>query len=116
MGMDYCYAGSASYGRFSEELNTVVELFGAIRDEHTVTKTVAFEITEDVTYRYKFPKGTPEAFYRWANDPYGDFDHEQTKTIYNFMLPKWKEVKKISPQIADELECCIGDSSYWSIH
>lgn len=61
--MDYCYAGSASYGRFSEELNAVVELFGAIRDEHTVTKTVAFQITEGVTYRYKFPEGTLEAFY-----------------------------------------------------
>lgn len=114
--MDYCYAGSASYGRFSEELNAVVELFGAIRDEHIVTKKIAFKITEDVTYRYRFPKGTPEAFYHWANDPYGDFDHDQTKTVYNFMLPKWKEVKKISPQIADELECCIGDDSYWSIH
>ena len=34
MGMDYQYAGSASYPRFDRELCSVAEVFGGVKTEH----------------------------------------------------------------------------------
>lgn len=115
MGMDYTYAGSATYFRFGDEHNKVVKLFGAIESSHIVKRTESFQTVGDLNYRYKFPEGTPDAFYKWANEPFGYFNYEQTKTVYDFMQPKWEEVKEISFQIAQELEYCMEDHSYWNI-
>ena len=100
MGMDYSWAGSASYPRFDKELCAVAEVFSGIK-------------TNDK--KFVFPEGTNEVFVRWFNDIYGDFTEEETKTIWEH-ISKHTEVEEISHQIWYELKMCNEINESWYIY
>lgn len=109
MGMDYKYMGSASYPRFNDELEGIVKLLGG----KTITKRKSQENCTIVEYfmeetlEYKMPKDAPKAVCKWVNNPYGSFNFDETYDIYTYLIPKKKEIEKISPQIIGELQSCI---------
>ena len=102
MGMDYGYAGSATYSRFFNELRAVANVFGGIE-------------TENLQERFVFPKGTNEILVRWFNNIYGeDFTVEETKVVWECVL-QHPEIKNISRQIWCELEMLDLEEEAWYI-
>lgn len=118
MGMDYVFAGSASYPRFNNELEEIVKIFGG----KTITNRKPKEQCDMIEYfmeeplDYALPKGTPNVFIKWSNDPYSDLTSSETKDLFNFMKPEWNKVKNVSHQIADELESLVDYNMGWSIN
>lgn len=117
MGMDYKFAGSASYPRFNDELAAVVKLFGGKmqtnrkpREECTMVEYFMEEPLE-----YTFPDGAPTVLCKWANDPYGEFTFEETEELYSILKTKWKKVKAASRQIAYEFDELHSWESRWHI-
>ena len=103
MGMDYQYAGSASYPRFDAELGEVAKEFGGV-----------FDPVPGHRGKYTFPDGTSEILIRWFNDPYAeDFTVEETKEVC-MCVAKHPKIEDISYQIWFELEmcCALGDAWY----
>ena len=117
MGMDYKYCGSASYPRFNDEVKGIVELFGGkmITNRKPKEQCTMVEYFMEEPLKYDFPKGTPEVFIKWANNPYGKFTRKETKEIYNFIKSKKRLAEKISHQIIGEFECCVEDNCAWKI-
>ena len=99
MGMDYSWAGSASYPRFDRELCAVSEVFGGIKTEHLKNREntenerpfgywFGFLSSDDANEKkFIFPEETNETLVKWFNDIYGDFNSEETKAI-------WEEISK----------------------
>lgn len=118
MGMDFRYAGSASYPRFNDEMKKIVELFGGEmtskrkpQEECTIVEYFMEEPLE-----YKMPEGTPDYFIKFVNDPYAeDFTVKETKEIFEFIKPKLEEVRVISSQIVSELETLVENEEPWDI-
>lgn len=101
MGMDYSYAGSASYSRFDEELCAIAEVLGGVLTEQT---------------KFVFPEGTNETIVKWFNNIYGDdFTVEETKTIWEY-ISKHPEIDEISHQIWYELKTCVELNDAWCIY
>lgn len=126
MGMDYQYAGSASYPRFDRELCAVAEIFGGIKTEH-LKEREATESERPCGYwfgflssdnsdkpKFIFPEGTNKTLIKWFNNVYGDFTVEETKIIWKY-IKEHPEVKKISHQIWSELQELISDDGEWYI-
>lgn len=103
MGMDYYYAGSASYPRFNSEVCAVAEVFGGIKKENI--KALEFV----------FPEGTSETLVKWFNNIYDEFTAEETKEVWG-CVSKHPEIKDISSQIWRELEYLVEDNEGWSIY
>ena len=102
MGMDYEYAGSATYSRFFNELRAVVKVFGGIE-------------TENLQERFVFPKETNEILIHWFNNIYGeDFTVEETKVVWD-CISQHPEIEDISRQIWYELETLVEYGEGWSI-
>lgn len=99
MGMDYSYAGSASYPRFNEELCAVAEIFGGVK----------------VGAVFDFPIGTNETLVKWFNNIYGDFTCEETKAVWE-LVSEHPEIKEISHQIWRELEAVVEFGEAWYIY
>ena len=100
MGMDYGYAGSATYSRFFNELRAVAIVFGGIE-------------TENLQERFVFPKGTNEILVRWFNNIYGeDFTAEETKAVWE-CVSQHPEIEDISGQIWYELEMLNEGNEAW---
>lgn len=118
MGMDYRFAGSASYPRFNDEVKGIVKLFKGkmVTNRKPQEECTITEYFMEKPLNYTFPKGTPMVFMKWANNPYEDLSEKETKELYNFLKPKWKNVEKISHQIAYELETLVDTNWSWSIH
>lgn len=116
MGMDYIYAGSASYPRFNDEVKGIVELFGGkmVTNRKPQEECNIIEYFMEKPLKYSFPDGTNKIFMKWANDPFESLTEKETKELINFMKPKWEEARKISDQIIYELEC-LDDDSGWCI-
>lgn len=117
MGMDYRFAGSASYPRFNDEVKAIVELFGGKmqtnrkpREECTMV-----EYFMEEPLKYTFPEGTPEVLSKWANDPYSDLTVKETQELYSVLKTKWKKVEKASDQIAEELSILHSGRMKWHI-
>ena len=72
MGMDYRYAGSASYPRFNDEVKGIVELFGGkmVTDRKPQEECTLIEYFMEKPLKYSFPEGTNKVFMKWANDPF----------------------------------------------
>lgn len=133
MGMDYRYAGSASYSRFSYEITEVAKLFDAVETVDLINAKKKFEEKNldengniinfdyffgygmDVKHKYSFPNGTNETLVKWFNNPYGDYTVEETKEIYEEINKKREEVEEISEQIMYELDRLVDNSDYWYI-
>lgn len=126
MGMDYNYAGSASYLRFDRELCAVAEVFGGIKTEllkqHEETEGDRFLgywfgfLSSDGSNepKFVFPKKTDKLLVKWFNNIYCDFSVEETKAIWEY-ISKHPEIKEISSQIWEELESCVEDNAGWFI-
>ena len=118
MGMDYTYAGSASYPRFNNEIKGIVELFGGrmISDRKPPEACTMVEYFMEKPLKYEMPEGTPKTFIDWVNNPYEWFSNKKVKEIYEFLKPKIAEVKEISDQIVYELESIIECGDSWQIY
>lgn len=127
MGMDYKYAGSASYPRFDRELCSVAEVFGGIKTEH-LKEREATENERPFGYwfgflssdfsdesKFAFPEGTNETLVKWFNQPYcEDFTEEETKAVWE-QISAHPEIQDISRQIWRELEQLVEAGENWYI-
>ena len=127
MGMDYQYAGSASYPRFDRELCEVASVFGGKLSEHTEDiKNTENErplgywfgfisSDEQKDDKFVFPEGTDKTLVRWFNNIYsGCFSLEDTKHIFE-LIKQHPEIESISPQIWEELKCLSECGDGWFI-
>lgn len=127
MGMDYRYAGSASYPRFDRELCAVAEIFGGIKTEH-LKEREATESERPFGYwfgfissdnsnlpKFVFPEGTNETLIKWFNDIYGEFTLKETKIIWK-CISEHPEIQDISCEIWYELEQTIDNEEGWYIY
>ena len=126
MGMDYRYAGSASYPRFDRELCSVVEVFGGIKTEHLKEREVTENerpfgywfgfLSSDSSDlpKFVFTKETNEVLVKWFNNIYEDFNKEETKIIWE-NISAHPEIKEISNQLWYELEMLVKYDEEWSI-
>lgn len=126
MGMDYEYAGSASYPRFDRELCDVAAVLGGIETEHLKER----KSTEDVLpFRYwfgfassddsdepkfAFPETVDRTVVKWFNNIYEHFTAEETKTVW-IAISSHPEIQEISPQIWEELESRAKYAEGWHI-
>ena len=132
MGMDYRYAGSASYSRFDREIEQIAHLFGGVNTkeldkakENCGTELVVdgklnlscmFGYTKDVDVKYTFPEKTPEILIKFFNDPYGTFSEKETVQIQKQFNKKKSEIHEISPQILTELNQLVLRKEAWYIY
>ena len=127
MGMDFSYAGSASYPRFDRELCAVAEVFGGIKTEHLIERETTenerpfgywfgFLSSDDSDKpKFVFPKETNETLVKWFNNIYEYFTISETKTIWE-LVSQHSEIKEISSQIWTELEECVEYETGWEIY
>ena len=99
MGMDYQYAGSASYPRFDRELCEVAKVFGGIETAHLKERReteserplgywFGFLSSDDSKeQKFSFPEGTNDILVKWFNDIYSEsFTPEETKIVWKIYL------------------------------
>ena len=128
MGMDFQYAGSASYPRFDQELCEIAKIFNGTESEHLKQRKEAQSkktfgywfgfLGSDKTEKPKFifPKGTNEILVRWFNNVYNEnFTSDETKIIWE-NISKHPEIKEISNQIWEELEILCEENEPWRIY
>ena len=126
MGMDYQYAGSASYPRFDRELCSVVEVFGGIKTEHLKEREVTENerpfgywfgfLSSDSSDlpKFAFPEDTNEVLVKWFNNVYDEFSEEETKIVWE-RISAHPEIEEISSQLWYELEMLVKYDEEWSI-
>lgn len=128
MGMDYQYAGSASYPRFDRELCEVAKVFGGIETAH-LKKRRETESERPLGYwfgflssddskeqKFSFPEGTNDILVKWFNDIYSEsFTPEETKIVWK-NISKHPEIEEISNQIWYELEALCEDNEAWELY
>ena len=106
MGMDYAYAGSASYGRFDDELTELAKrVFHAKLTEEYLKRKQFIDsckksknnifypfgylhpnVDDTNKEKFIFPKHTKEVIKKFFNNPYGDFTDEETKQIADIII------------------------------
>lgn len=126
MGMDYQYAGSASYPRFDRELCDVAKVFGGIKTEHLKERErtenerpcgywFGFLSSDDSKEpKFVFPEGTDNILVKWFNDIYGYFTLEETEQVWK-CISEHPEIKEISYQIWHELQDLVECEEFWCI-
>lgn len=126
MGMDYKYAGSASYPRFDREVCELVKLFGG-KESKQLKERRDNEIEGSISYwfgfmsgdntikeRFVFPSGTPAVLVKWFNNLYDPLSVEETREVWSFLKEK-EEAEKISLQICHELKTLVELDEGWEI-
>lgn len=127
MGMDYRYAGSASYSRFDRELCAVAEVFDGIKTKHLKEREQT-ENERPLGYwfgflssdgsnepKFVFPEGTNETLIKWFNNPYSEnFTVKETVVIWE-QISAHPEIEEISWQIWHEFEWLIAYGDRWLI-
>lgn len=126
MGMDYQYAGSASYPRFDRELCAVAEVFGGVKTEHLKNR-METEQNRPLGYwfgflssdnskedKFVFPQNTDSILVKWFNNIYTDFTEDETLIVWK-NISGHQEIKDISSQIWNELETLVNYGEGWSI-
>lgn len=126
MGMDFKYAGSASYPRFDRELCEVAKVFGGIETEHLKERKVTeneralgywfgFLSSDDSDIiKFVFPNGTNVTLVNWFNNIYNKFSVEETETVWKY-IKEHPEIEEFSSQIWNELRCLTDIGDYWDI-
>lgn len=126
MGMDFKYAGSASYPRFDRELCEVAKVFGGIETEHLKERKATenerllgywfgFLSSDDSdNVKFVFPKETDHTLVKWFNNVYNKFSAEETAIVWEH-IKEHPEIEEISSQIWDELRCLTDIDDYWNI-
>ena len=130
MGMDYQYAGSASYPRFDKELTEVAKIFGGVPTKELRDKVQqgeealkecglapeywfgATNLEED---RFVFPEGTDELLVKWFNHPYDFLMPKETQYVGNIILSH-KEIYDISSQIYSEWKDVVYFGDCWKLY
>ena len=128
MGMDYQYAGSASYPRFDRELCEVAKVFGGIETAHLKERKeteserplgywYGFLSSDDSKeQKFIFPEGTNDILVKWFNDIYSEsFTPEETKIVWE-NVSKHPEIEENSNQIWYELEALCEDNEAWELY
>lgn len=128
MGMDYRYAGSASYPRFDRELCEVAKVFGGVATVHLKERMetenerpfgywFGFLSSDDSKeVKFVFPDGTNEVLIKWFNDIYSEnFTPEETNIIWE-NISKHPEIKEISSQIWNELKSLCENNETWELY
>ena len=126
MGMDYQYAGSASYPRFEKEIGAVAGILGA---EPTDALDVLRSIAAKEPLGYWFgclqgaqpgdkvfavPDSYPESVSEWLNHPYEPRTPAETAEIWA-AVGSHPEIEEISVQIWDELKLLSESGGGWEI-
>lgn len=127
MGMDYSYAGSASYPRFDREVCEVAKIFGGIKTEH-LREREATENERPCGYwfgflssdntdipKFTFPDTTNDILVKWFNHIYDYFTPRETQTVAEQIFSH-PEIKEISHQTWIELEESLTWKTGWNIH
>ena len=127
MGMDFQYAGSASYPRFDRELCSVAEVFEGEKTEH-LKKRLETEGERPCGYwfgflssdnsdlpKFAFPESTNDVLVKWFNNIYDDFSEEETKIVWE-NIKLHPEIQDISDQIWNELETLVENDEGWGIY
>lgn len=128
MGMDYQYAGSASYPRFDREIKEIVSLFGG-QESVELQKRKDTENDRSFGYwfgymssaqlnmeKYMFPKNVNPTIVKWFNNLYDDnFTKEETAIVFNELSKYKNEIEEISSQLLYELECLVKNGESWYI-
>ena len=122
MGMDYQYAGSASYDRFGQEVDLVAKMFGGVQTPEFVQHQLAVKNgTVDwwmgkqhkfTGRKYQFPKDTNEVFIKWVENPYAMLTKEETLEVHSVLVRKYGS---IPIQILNEFETLVTLEECWYI-
>lgn len=134
MGMDYRYAGSASYSRFDREITEVAEVLGAklkpeyqelmdkVKKAESENPNVFYAFgTINATdksrkaEKYDFPERFDRIVKNWLNHPYKQQTIEDTVHIWEVVRDHPK-VKEVSEQIWYELQQCVARGVNWYIY
>lgn len=127
MGMDYIYAGSASYPRFDRELCAVAKVFGGELTEEIMKRK---ENISGIDYwfgflsslpqgktpsKFLFPSNTNKTLFKWFNNIYSDeFSLKETQEVWE-EIRKHPEIQDISYQIWLELNTLCQFKEIWNI-
>lgn len=126
MGMDYRYAGSASYPRFEEEIRQVASSLGcaptdalAELEKQSAAKPLGYWfgcMQGDGSGRPRFavPDMLPEAVAKWLNAPYEPRTPEETAAVWSAVRTH-PDIQALSPQIWSELEWLARWHEGWDI-
>ena len=134
MGMDYRYAGSASYSRFDEEITKVAEILGGklnpeyqklLDDIHRAEKenpnvfyafgTLNASAKDRQAEKYEFPEEFDSIVKDWLNHPYKEQTIPDTIHIWE-IIRDHPNVKEASEQIWYELQQCGVRGVNWYIY
>lgn len=127
MGMDYQFAGSASYDRFDREIIALAQAFGGKlnpdfqRRMSDIQSKVFYpfgtiNVSEEDRQADKlvFPDGFDKIIAHWLNHPFDEVSAADTKHIYSILnVHPW--VGSISYQICTELQQCCENECGWNI-
>lgn len=127
MGMDYQFAGSASYDRFDREIIALAQAFdGKLnpdfqrRMNDTQCKSIypfgIINVSEEDRQadKFIFPDGFDKIVAHWLNHPFDEVSAMDTQHIYS-ILSMHPGVSSISHQIYTELQQCCETECGWNI-
>lgn len=127
MGMDYRYAGSASYPRYEEEIVKIAAVFDGretkeihnyhekcLQEPHGYWFGYMFPREDEDIPKFVFPEGTNPLVVKWLNHPYDDMPSEEIEVVWE-EIQKHPEIEAISYQIWYELRHLNMYHEMWSI-
>lgn len=134
MGMDYRYAGSASYSRFDEEITKVAEVFGGkLKPEYQTTMNTVKKLesenpriffgfgtinaTDELRRgeKYDFPEDFDQVVADWLNHPYKAQTIEDTLHIWD-IIKYYPEIDEVAHQIWYEMRMLVQNKQNWYIY
>lgn len=127
MGMDYQFAGSASYDRFDREIMALAQAFGGELNSDFQKRMNDIQCKEIHPFgiinvseedrradKFVFPSGFDKIIAHWLNYPFDEVSAANTKHIYSILnVQPW--VGSISSQICTELQQCCENECGWNI-
>lgn len=126
MGMDYKYAGSASYPRFDKEISDIVtQVLGGCKSNKLIQKEnsvkgdwvssmfgTASNMKDD---KYVFPDDVPGNVAYFFNHLYDKHSPGFMNDVYLFLSSYFDKISKISNQFVTELEMIHSMNEFWKL-